>query len=110
MSAFALEDGVVYHTYSTYARGLDGFWNMYQWAGPRPQRAQRDRRLVAPPRRVRPALSQVVNVVDATGGREISRRMVSERAFFGVSVLLFVASAAVTIIWCASMWHGTTDT
>jgi predicted dithiol-disulfide oxidoreductase (DUF899 family) len=31
MSAFVLESGVVYHTYSTYARGLDGLWNMYQW-------------------------------------------------------------------------------
>jgi predicted dithiol-disulfide oxidoreductase (DUF899 family) len=31
MSAFALEDGCVYHTYSTYARGLDGLWSMYQW-------------------------------------------------------------------------------
>jgi predicted dithiol-disulfide oxidoreductase (DUF899 family) len=31
MSAFALDDGVVYHTYSTYARGLDGLWGMYQW-------------------------------------------------------------------------------
>ena len=31
MSAFALRDGVVYHTYSTFARGLDGLWNMYQW-------------------------------------------------------------------------------
>ena len=31
MSAFVLEDGVVYHTYSAYARGLDGLWNMYQW-------------------------------------------------------------------------------
>jgi predicted dithiol-disulfide oxidoreductase (DUF899 family) len=31
MSAFALEDGVVYHTYSTYARGLDALWNMYAW-------------------------------------------------------------------------------
>ncbi len=31
MSAFALEDGVVYHTYSTYARGLDGLWGVYQW-------------------------------------------------------------------------------
>jgi predicted dithiol-disulfide oxidoreductase (DUF899 family) len=31
MSAFALKDGVVYHTYSTYARGLDGLWGMYQW-------------------------------------------------------------------------------
>jgi predicted dithiol-disulfide oxidoreductase (DUF899 family) len=31
MSAFALEDGVVYHTYSTYSRGVDALWNMWQW-------------------------------------------------------------------------------
>jgi predicted dithiol-disulfide oxidoreductase (DUF899 family) len=31
MSAFVIEDGVVYHTYSAYARGLDGLWGMYQW-------------------------------------------------------------------------------
>jgi predicted dithiol-disulfide oxidoreductase (DUF899 family) len=31
LSAFSLEDGVVYHTYSAYARGLDGLWGMYQW-------------------------------------------------------------------------------
>ena len=31
MSAFTLADGVVYHAYTTYARGLDGLWNMYQW-------------------------------------------------------------------------------
>ncbi len=31
MSAFVLEDGAVYHTYSAYARGLDGLWGMYQW-------------------------------------------------------------------------------
>jgi predicted dithiol-disulfide oxidoreductase (DUF899 family) len=31
LSAFALEDGRVYHTYSTYSRGLDGLWGMYQW-------------------------------------------------------------------------------
>jgi predicted dithiol-disulfide oxidoreductase (DUF899 family) len=31
MSAFSLEGGVVYHAYSTYARGLDGLWGMYQW-------------------------------------------------------------------------------
>ena len=31
MSAFALEDGTVYHTYSAYARGLDGLWGAYQW-------------------------------------------------------------------------------
>lgn len=31
MSSFVLEDGSVYHSYSTYARGLDGLWGMYQW-------------------------------------------------------------------------------
>jgi predicted dithiol-disulfide oxidoreductase (DUF899 family) len=31
MSAFALEDGVVYHTYSAFARGVDSLWGMYQW-------------------------------------------------------------------------------
>ena len=31
LSAFVLEDGAVYHTYSTFARGLDGLWGMYQW-------------------------------------------------------------------------------
>jgi len=52
-------------------------------------------------------MSPVAAVVGATGRREISRRMASERvsqqAFFGVSALLFAASAAVTIVWCASM-------
>ena len=31
MSAFVLEEGIVYHTYSTYARGLDALWGMYPW-------------------------------------------------------------------------------
>jgi predicted dithiol-disulfide oxidoreductase (DUF899 family) len=31
MSAFTLENGVVYHTYSAYARGLDVIWSTYQW-------------------------------------------------------------------------------
>jgi predicted dithiol-disulfide oxidoreductase (DUF899 family) len=31
MSAFALDGGVVYHTYSAYARGLDALWPMWQW-------------------------------------------------------------------------------
>jgi predicted dithiol-disulfide oxidoreductase (DUF899 family) len=31
MSAFVREDGVVYHTYSTYSRGVDALWGMYQW-------------------------------------------------------------------------------
>ena len=31
MSAFALQDGVVCHTYSAYGRGLDIIWGAYQW-------------------------------------------------------------------------------
>jgi predicted dithiol-disulfide oxidoreductase (DUF899 family) len=31
VSTFALEDGVVYHTYSAYSRGFDSLWGMYQW-------------------------------------------------------------------------------
>jgi predicted metal-binding membrane protein len=53
------------------------------------------------------ALSQVVGMVDATGERNASRRMVSERAseraFFSVSALLFAGSTTLTIAWCASM-------
>ena len=37
MSAFALKDGIVYHTYSSYARGLDGLWGMYQWLDRAPE-------------------------------------------------------------------------
>jgi hypothetical protein len=50
MSAFTLEHGVVYQTYSAYARGLDGLWGMCLWLDRAPKGAQRDgRRLVAPP-------------------------------------------------------------
>ncbi|HEX3132231.1 MAG TPA: DUF899 family protein, partial [Planctomycetota bacterium] len=31
LSAFVLKNGMVYHTYSTYSRGVDGLWGMYQW-------------------------------------------------------------------------------
>jgi predicted dithiol-disulfide oxidoreductase (DUF899 family) len=31
LSTFVMEDGVIHHTYSAYARGLDGVWGMYQW-------------------------------------------------------------------------------
>jgi predicted dithiol-disulfide oxidoreductase (DUF899 family) len=31
MSAFAREEGAVFHTYSTYSRGLDAIWGMYPW-------------------------------------------------------------------------------
>src|SRR5260370_8558216 len=38
VSAFALEDGVVYYTYSAYERGLDVLWGMYQWLDRAPLR------------------------------------------------------------------------
>lgn len=31
MSAFVIDDGIVYHSYSTYARGIDNLWGMYRW-------------------------------------------------------------------------------
>lgn len=42
MSAFALEDGVVYHTYSTYARGVDAMWGMYPWLDRAPKGRHED--------------------------------------------------------------------
>lgn len=52
-------------------------------------------------------MSRVVAVVGASREGEISRRVAPARAshlaFFGVSALLFAASAMVTIVWCASM-------
>ena len=42
LSAFAREDGVVYHTYSAYSRGLDGLWGMYQWLDRAPKGRNED--------------------------------------------------------------------
>jgi predicted dithiol-disulfide oxidoreductase (DUF899 family) len=42
MSAFVLEDDVVYHTYSAYSRGLDGLWGMYQWLDRAPKGRNED--------------------------------------------------------------------
>jgi predicted dithiol-disulfide oxidoreductase (DUF899 family) len=42
VSAFVLEHGVVYHTYSTFARGLDGLWGMYQWLDRAPKGRNED--------------------------------------------------------------------
>ena len=42
MSAFALGDGVVYHTYSAYSRGVDGLWGMYQWLDRAPKGRNED--------------------------------------------------------------------
>jgi predicted metal-binding membrane protein len=44
-----------------------------------------------------------MNIVGAATGQEVPRRMASGRAFFGISALLFAASAALTIFCCASM-------
>jgi predicted metal-binding membrane protein len=35
--------------------------------------------------------------------RHLSRHITSEPAFFGIAAMLFAASAAATIVWCASM-------
>jgi len=48
MSAFALDEGVVYHTYSAYARGLDGLWGMYQWLDRAPRGRNEGRTADAP--------------------------------------------------------------
>lgn len=42
MSAFALEEGVVHHTYSAYARGLDALWGVYQWLDRAPRGRNED--------------------------------------------------------------------
>src|SRR5213083_698342 len=93
MSAFVLEDGVVYHTYSAYARGLDALWGMYPWL----DRAPRDV--------TRRASGGAATTSMTSAEREgvMASERASQRAFFGVSALLFAASAAVTIVWCASM-------
>src|SRR5262249_7145813 len=77
-------------------------------ARPRPHGAQRGRRghLVAPTRRVH-GLSEVVAVVAHVRDSRVSQRSAldraTERTLFGVSALLFAASTAGTIVWCASM-------
>src|SRR5204863_5646961 len=42
VSAFALEDGIVYHTYSAYSRGVDSLWGMYQWLDRAPEGRNED--------------------------------------------------------------------
>jgi predicted dithiol-disulfide oxidoreductase (DUF899 family) len=42
VSVFALEDGVVYHTYSAYSRGVDNLWAMYQWLDRAPKGRNED--------------------------------------------------------------------
>ncbi|MFL6589340.1 MAG: DUF899 domain-containing protein [Chthoniobacterales bacterium] len=42
VSAFALQDGAVYHTYSAYSRGVDSLWGMYQWLDRAPKGRNED--------------------------------------------------------------------
>jgi predicted dithiol-disulfide oxidoreductase (DUF899 family) len=49
MSAFALDEGVIYYTYSAYARGLDGLWGMHQWLDRAPLGRNEKRALDDPP-------------------------------------------------------------
>jgi predicted dithiol-disulfide oxidoreductase (DUF899 family) len=42
ISTFALEDNAIYHTYSSYARGVDGLWGMYQWLDRAPKGRNED--------------------------------------------------------------------
>ena len=42
VSAFAFEEGVVYHTYSAYSRGVDSLWGMYQWLDRAPKGRNED--------------------------------------------------------------------
>ncbi len=49
MSAFVLEDGVVHHTYSTFARGVDGIWGVYPWLDRAPKGRNEFGHLVASP-------------------------------------------------------------
>jgi len=42
VSAFVLEDGVVYHSYSAYSRGVDSLWGMYQWLDRAPKGRNED--------------------------------------------------------------------
>ena len=82
MSAFALEDSVLYHTYSTYARGLDGLWGMYPWLDRVAEGAQRDRPVVAPSRRVRQGLSLTWPFRTGGARRRNEHARFLRRAFF----------------------------
>ena len=42
ISTFIQENGAIYHTYSSYARGLDSVWGMYQWLDRAPKGRNED--------------------------------------------------------------------
>jgi predicted dithiol-disulfide oxidoreductase (DUF899 family) len=42
LSAFAIEGGAVFHTYSAYSRGVDAIWGVYQWLDRAPKGRNED--------------------------------------------------------------------
>ena len=74
MSAFALEDGVVYHTYSAYSRGARRALEHVAVARPRAARPQRGRLLVVPsPRPVRGELPMTFAHIAGMPFEELAR-------------------------------------
>ena len=67
MSVFARSDGVVYHTYSAYARGLDALWGIYQWL----DRAPRGRNEGEPPQPWMRRHDEYGGAVTRDGGRTL---------------------------------------
>jgi hypothetical protein len=90
MSTFVLEEGVVYHAYSAYARGLDGLWGAYQWLDRAPKGRNENGYWWRRPRRVREELSRSVTIAAATGpapaeGRGGDRRYRYRVSFRGLA-------------------------
>ena len=68
MSAFALSEGVIYYTYSTYARGLDALWGIVPVARPGAEWAERKGVVVSAARRVHPRFSIAVTSIFGSQG------------------------------------------
>ena len=69
MSAFVLQDGVVYHSYSSYSRGTDAIWGMYAWLDRAPK-GRNESGMGCAARRVRPAMKRLAD----SCARAVSRR------------------------------------
>jgi predicted metal-binding membrane protein len=106
MSAFSLEDGVVYHTYSTYARGLDSLWGMFSGSTAHPRDAMK--RVCGGDETTSTRVEgQIMVNVDQLRDWRFSRCLIPDRpaegVFYGVCALLFAASSALTIGWSITM-------
>ena len=106
MSAFVLEDGVVYHSYSTYSRGARRALGRCTTGSTALRRVATSKAyLVESATTLRHTLSDTVTVSDASpesgDGAVRVFRLGSYEPFVGLAALVFVASAAATIISCA---------